>query len=130
MWHDCDLAWQNRQPSHPRRGKVRTLRERGSNSRRVSGKSTTGHRILALNRFTCLAGGDTSRSGENHFIYNKLRLLGVFFEIVGECFADCLVDGTHHLTISEFCLGLSLKLGLGHLDTDHRRETFAEVIPL
>ena len=51
----------------------------------------------------------------------------MFFEIVGKCFADCLIDGTHHLTISEFRLGLSLKLGLGHLDTDHCRETFAEV---
>ncbi len=67
----------------------------------------------ALNRFTRLASGDTSRSSENHFIYNELCLLGMFFEIVGECFADCLINGSHHLAIAEFRLGLSFKLRFG-----------------
>ena len=51
----------------------------------------------------------------------------MFLQIVGECFTHSLVHSTHHLTVTELRLGLTLKLRFCHLHADYGSETFTEV---
>lgn len=127
MWHDCDLVWQNRRPNHLDEEEFALLGHAARTVGEFAGKSTARHRILALNRLASLAGCDTRRGGKNHFVHNELCLFGMLFEIVGQSFADSLVHSAHYFAVAEFCLGLSLKLGLRDLDTDNCGESFAEV---
>ena len=52
----------------------------------------------------------------------------MLLEVVGKSFAHSLVDGTLHLGVAKFCLGLTFKLGLCHLDGDDCSESLAEVL--
>ena len=51
----------------------------------------------------------------------------MFLQVIGEGFAHGLVYGAAHLAVTEFGLGLSLKLGLCYLDRDDSYQAFAEV---
>ena len=55
-------------------------------------------------------------------------LFRVLLQIVGHSLTYSLLYGTVYLRVTQFCLGLSLKLRLSHLHRDDSCQTFAEVI--
>ncbi len=71
-----------------------------------------------------MAGG----GGQDHFVHDLPRILGMFLQVVLEHLAHRLVHGAHHFTVAELGLGLALELRLLHLYTDHAGEALAEVI--
>ena len=70
----------------------------------------------------------TRCGGEHHFVDYGAGLLGILFEIVGECLAYGLRHYALNLIVAKFGLGLALKLRFGHLDRNHSRQTIAEVL--
>ena len=126
MWHGFFLVWQNRLQSHPRRGRVRTVRGLWRISE-FTGKSASGHRALALHAFASLAGGDAGGGSKDDLIDNEFGFLRVFFEIVGKCLSHGLVHSAGSFGVAELRLGLSLKLWFGDFDGDDGGQTFAEV---
>ena len=66
--------------------------------------------------------------GEHHLVDDNLRFLRMLLEIVAQSLADGLLHYSHHLVVAEFGLGLTLKLGLGHLHRNDSRQTVAEIL--
>ena len=52
----------------------------------------------------------------------------MLLQIVGQSFADSLLHCSRDLAIAELRLGLTLKLGLSHLDGDDGRQALTEVV--
>ena len=57
-----------------------------------------------------------------------LASFGILLKIIGKSSADGHVNSTHHLRVAKLGLGLSFKLGLGHLDRDDRCQPLTEVV--
>ena len=95
---------------------------------KFAGQSSACHRILALHALTGFAGGDAGGSGKHHLVAYHLGLLGVLLQVVAQGFAYGLLNGTLYFVVAELGLGLSLELGLSHLDADDGGETLAEVL--
>ena len=52
----------------------------------------------------------------------------MLFEIVSHGLSHSLVDSSCHLTVAEFCLGLSLELRLGHFYRNHGCKSLTEIL--
>ena len=91
-------------------------------------QATTRHRVLTLYALTGLTGCNTGCGGQNHLLTDGVSLFRVFLQIVGHRLTNGLLYGTVHLAVAQLGLGLTLELGLGHLDGDDGRQAFAEVV--
>ena len=81
----------------------------------LSRQATTRHRVLALHAFASLTGCDTCRSGQHYLLADLLCLLRMLLQIVRKSLANSLLNGTCHLGVTQFRLGLTFELGLSHL---------------
>ena len=55
-------------------------------------------------------------------------IFGVFFEVMGQCRGDGLIDGSGHLAVAQFGLGLAFELRFLYLDRNYSGKSFAEVV--
>ena len=94
----------------------------------LAGESGARELALVLHAHAGAVGRVTRLSGEHHFVHNHLGLLRMLLEIIAQSLADGALDNASHLVVAEFCLCLSLELGLGHLHRYHGRQTVAEVL--
>ena len=89
--------------------------------------TSAAHRRFALYGLTSFAGCYTGSCGKYHFVDNQFGFFRMFFQVIGQSFANCLIDGAAHFAVAQLRLGLSFKLGLSYFDGNDGDESFTEV---
>ena len=93
----------------------------------LAGHASAAHGRFALYGLTSLAGCYTGSCGKYHFVDNQFGFFRMFFQVIGQSFANCLIDGATHFAVAQLRLRLSLKLRFGYFDGDDGDESFTEV---
>src|SRR5204863_9539501 len=87
-------------------------------------------RAFAAREVFRLAGRFAYTRGFDAFENDPLSFVRVFLQIGSELVVHRRFDETLHLAVAELRLGLTLELGLRHLDADDRRQPLAYVFAL
>ena len=93
-----------------------------------TGQTTTTERRFAEHGLTGVTRCNTRLRRENDLLYDFLRIIGMFLQIVLQSLGNRGIDHTGHLGVTEFGFRLTLKLRLSDFDRDNRRQTFTEIV--
>ena len=92
------------------------------------GHSGAAQRALAADGFTGLAGSFTGTVGSEGLIQDHAGNLGMLLHVGHQLVGDDVVHQRTDVGVTQLCLGLTLKLGLGELDGNDGGDALAAVV--